>query len=101
MTRYLIELRTRKYVKECGFLSFGRNLCNKYGRRLLDSATKTELDALKSSTKKVPQKAAEAAGQLIESNIVNKIVKITPDEDLRNIPEIIFPQSKDKRCSMN
>ena len=62
MTRYLIELRTRKYVKEYGFLSFGRNLCNKNGRRLLDSATKTELDALKRSTKNVPQKAAEAAG---------------------------------------
>lgn len=62
MTRYLIELRTRKYVKEYGFLSFGRNLCNKNGRRLLDSATKTELDALKSSTKNVPQKAAVAAG---------------------------------------
>ena len=30
MTRYSIEPRTRKYVKECGFLSFMRNLSNKY-----------------------------------------------------------------------
>ena len=31
MTRYSIEPRTRKYVKGHGFLSFTRNLSNKYG----------------------------------------------------------------------
>ena len=40
MTRYSIEPRTRKYVKRYGFLSFARNLSNKYGEQLLDDATK-------------------------------------------------------------
>ena len=43
---------TRKYVKGFGFLSFPRNLSNKYGKKLLDTATKKELDALKTAPKK-------------------------------------------------
>ena len=46
MTRYSIEPRTGKYVKEYGFLSLARNLSIKYGKRLLGTATKTRLDAL-------------------------------------------------------
>ena len=45
MTRNSIEPRTRKYVKGYGFLSFERNLSNKYGQQLLDVATKTELQS--------------------------------------------------------
>ena len=47
MTRYSIEPNSRKYVKEYGFLSFTRNLSNKFGKQLLDTATKTGLDASK------------------------------------------------------
>ena len=40
--RYSIEPRDRIYVKGYGFLSFaknmGKNLINKYGQKLLDSA---------------------------------------------------------------
>ena len=32
MTRYSLEPRTRKYLKGCGYLSFARNLSNKYGK---------------------------------------------------------------------
>ena len=60
MRPYSIEPRTRKYVKRYWFLSFGRNLANKYGRQLLDTTTKTGIDALKTRTKKVAYKAAEA-----------------------------------------
>ena len=52
MTRYSIEPRTRKYIKGYRFLSFARNLFNKYGKQLLDTATKTELKALKTAFKK-------------------------------------------------
>ena len=52
MTRYSIELRTTKYVKGYRFLSFARNLSNKYGKQLLNTTTKTGLDALKTSSKK-------------------------------------------------
>ena len=44
MTRYSIEPRTRKYVKEYGFLSFAR----KYKKQVLD----TGLDSLKTASKK-------------------------------------------------
>ena len=60
MTRCSIEPRTRMYVKRYRFLSFERNLSNKYGNQLLDATTKTLPNALKTPTKKVADKAAEA-----------------------------------------
>ena len=40
--RYSIEPTDRIYVKECGFLSFaknmGKNLSNKYGQKPIDRA---------------------------------------------------------------
>ena len=56
--RYSIEPRERKYVKRYGFLTFARNLGthatkvaknlnNKYGQKLHDSAKKSATDALK------------------------------------------------------
>ena len=52
MTGNSIEPRTRKYVKRYGFLSFARNLSNKYGKQLLETATKPGLNALKTAFKK-------------------------------------------------
>ena len=40
------------HIKRYGFLSFEINLSNKYGKQLLDTATKTRLDALKTVPKK-------------------------------------------------
>ena len=49
--RYSIEPRDRVYVKGYGFLSFakslGKNVSNKYGQKLLDSAKKSTADAIK------------------------------------------------------
>ena len=53
MERYSIEPRTRKYVKGCGFLSFARNIFNKYRKQLSDTSAKTGLDALKTAPKRV------------------------------------------------
>ena len=39
--RYSIVPRTKKYVNLYGFLFLGKILSNKYGRQLLDTATKT------------------------------------------------------------
>ena len=52
MTRYFIEPRTNRYVKGYGFLSFPRNLSNKYRKQLIAAATETGLDALKTASKK-------------------------------------------------
>ena len=44
------------------FLSFSRKFGDKYGKRLVDTATKTEIDAAKTTaSKRVVQKTAEAA----------------------------------------
>ena len=69
MRRYFIELRTRKYIKGYGFLSFARELSKKYGKQFLD----TGLDALKTATKKVAHKAAKAIGEFLGHKIANKV----------------------------
>ena len=74
--RYSIELKFRKYVKGHGFLSFARKFNNKYGKKLIDTATKTGIDAAKTSSKRVVQKTAEATGDLIGNKIADKITSI-------------------------
>ena len=39
--RYSIKPRKRKHVKGCAFLSFLRNLSDKYGKKILDTAENT------------------------------------------------------------
>ena len=64
--RYSTEPRFRKYSKGYGFLPFAKNFGNKYGKKLMDTATKTGIDAAKTASKRVVQKTAEATGDLLE-----------------------------------
>ena len=57
--RYSIEPIERRYVKNYGFLSFARNLNNKYGQKLVDSAKKSATDAFKIASKRTIQKQLE------------------------------------------
>ena len=50
--RYSTEPRFRKYVKGYGFLSFAKTFGNKYGKKLMDTSTKTGIDAAKTTSKK-------------------------------------------------
>ena len=45
--RYSIEPRFRKYINGYGFLSFARKFGDEYGKKLMDTATKTGIDATK------------------------------------------------------
>ena len=54
--RYSTEPKYRKYVQEYSFLSFARKFGDKYGKKLMDTATKTEIDAAKTTFKRVVQK---------------------------------------------
>ena len=54
--RYSTEPRFRKYIKGYGFLSFAKEFGNKYGKKLMDTATKTGMDAAKTASKRVVQK---------------------------------------------
>ena len=78
-------------------MSFWRNLCNKYGKQLLDTnKKKNRITCFKNSDQKAAQKAAEATGEFIENKIADKIVKTKPmlDENSRNAEEIIIPPDK-------
>ena len=56
--RYSIEPKCRKYVKGYGFLSFAKKFGNKYGKKLMDTATKTGIDAAKTASERVVQKTS-------------------------------------------
>ena len=63
------------YIKGYGFLSFTRNISYKYEKKLLNTTTKTGLDAAKTASKKIVHKTAEAIGKLIGNKVAKKIVK--------------------------
>ena len=76
--RYSIEPRDGRYVKGYGFLSFARNLAthatkvaknlnNKYGQKLADSAKKSATDALKRAI----QKTAETSRNFMADKITS------------------------------
>ena len=50
---------------------------DKYNQKLLNHAKQSATDALKTSSKRVIQKTAEATGDLIGTEIANKIAKIS------------------------
>ena len=85
--RYSIEPRDRICVKGYGFLSFvknmgrhankvAKNLSNKYGQKLLDTAKKSTTDAIKTASKRAIQKTAEATGDFIGNKIADKITSV-------------------------
>ena len=50
--RYSTEPKLRECVKGNSFLSFARKFVDKYGKKLIDTATKTEIDAARTAFKK-------------------------------------------------
>ena len=74
--RYSIEPKYRKYIKGYGFLSYARTFCDKYGKKLMNTATKTGTDAAKTASKRVVQKTAKTTGDLIGNKIADKITSI-------------------------
>ena len=56
-----------------------KNLSNKYGQKLLDSAKKSTLDAIKNASKRATQKTAEATGDLVVNKIGDKITSASTE----------------------
>ena len=50
----------------------GKNLSNKYGQKLLDSAKKSTTDAIKTASERAIQKRAEAPGDFIGNKLLIK-----------------------------
>ena len=118
--RYSLEPHYRRYVQGQGFMSFARNIGNKYGRKIfdksldvgksmkkkyskniLDNSLSAGKDFAKIAGKKVLTKSAEAAGDLIGNKIDDKITKSTRNKEqkeddriMEETQEIIIPLEK-------
>ena len=73
--RYSTEPRIRKDVKGHGLLSFWTKFGDKYGKTLMDTSTKTGIDAAKTTSKRVVLETAETKGHLIGNEITDKILQ--------------------------
>ena len=88
--RYSLEPHYRRYVQGQGFMSFARNIGNKYGKKIfdvsksmknkygkkiLDNSLSAGKDFAKIAAKKVLTKSAEATGDLIGNKIADRITK--------------------------
>ena len=92
--RYSTEPKFRKYVKEYGFLLFARKFSDKYSKTLMDTATKTGIDAAKTSSKS-NCKSAEATGDLFGNKIADKITSLgRPKEKTKKVEEVYIPLEK-------
>ena len=91
--RYSAEPRFRKCIEGYGFLSFAREFNDKY-EILMDTVTKTGIDAAKTASKRVVQKTAEATGDLIGNKIADKITSIGKSKEKEKPEEIYIPPEK-------
>ena len=101
--RYSTEPRFKKYVKGYDFLSFAKKIGNKYGKKLMDTATKTGINAAKIASKRVVQKTAEFTGDLIGNKIDDKITSIGKSKEKskpKEIEKIYIPPEKENKLVM-
>ena len=78
-------------------MSFARKFGDKYVKKLMDTATKTGIDAAKTASKRVVEKAAEIIGDWIVNETADQIIslgitKSKEKEDERQ--EIYIPSEK-------
>ena len=118
--RYSLEPSYRKYIHGHGFLSFAKNIGDKYGgkifdksmdvskkygkkygNKLLDNSLSAGKDFAKIAGKKVLTKSAEATGDLIGNKIADRITKSSrnkaqkeDDRIMEETQEILIPPEK-------
>ena len=68
----------------------GKDLGNKYGHKLLDTAQQSTTDAIKTVLKRAIQTRAEATGDLISNKIANKIISVSKIVTTKRFKRIIF-----------
>ena len=98
--RYSTGPTFRKHVKGYQFLSVARKFGDEYGKKLMDTVTKTGIDAAKTASNRVVQKTAEATGDFIGNKIADKITELgkaksKEKEDERQ--EIYIPPEKQQQ----
>ena len=87
----------RKYVKGYSFLLSARKFGDKYGKKLMETATKTGIDTTITASKRVILETEKATGDLIGNKIADKVTslgktKSKEKEDERQ--EIYIPPEK-------
>ena len=93
--RYSTEARFRKYVEGYIFLSFARKFGDRYGKKLMDTATKTGMDVVKTASKWAIHKTAEATRDLAGNKIADRITSLAkPKEKTKKAEEIYIPPEK-------
>ena len=125
---YSLEPKHIKYVQGYQFLSFARKFGDKYGKKLMNTATKTGrntarkfgdkygrnlmdaakisgINAAKTASKSIVQKTAEATGDLVGNKIADKITSLgkskNKEKDERNEVEEIYIQPEKRQQSMD
>ena len=99
--RYSLEPHYRRYVQGQGFMSFARNIGNKYDKKILDNSLSAGKDFAKLAGKKVLTISAEATGDLIGNKKAYRITKSTrnkaqkeDDRIMEETQEVIIPPEK-------
>ena len=95
--RYSTEPKFRKYTKGYGFLSFARKFDDKYGKKLMDTATETGIDTAKTASNRVAQKALQITRDLIGNKRADKITSIGKSkekEKTKKEEEVYIPTEK-------
>ena len=111
--KYSLKPTYRRYVQEYGFLSFARKVGGKYGKKLMNTATKLgtskygkkitdttkqqESEFAKTAGKRIVKKSVETTGDLIGNIIADKITSLGKSKDKEketNEEAIIIPPEK-------
>ena len=85
-------------LKVMVFLSFAKKISNNYGKKLMDTATRTGADAAKTTSKRIAEKTEEATWDLIGNKIADKITLIGKPKEKEKTKEIekiyILPEKR-------
>ena len=95
------ESKDRIFVKGYGFLSFTKNMGKYFGknirtwvvniaRNFMTKLKKYATDRLKTTSKSVIQKTAEATGDLIGNNIADKIAEVSKNSQQNNSETVTY-----------
>ena len=104
--RYSLEPSYKRYVQGQGFMSFAKNIGNKYvrkisdksidvgksmkkkcGKKILDNSISAGKDFAKIAGKKVLTKNAEATGDMIGNKIADSITKVLEIKNKKKVIE--------------
>ena len=99
--RYSIEPRERRFVKGYGFMSFAKNVSDKYSKSLMDKGIDVSKTFAKTAGKKILKETAKATVDLIGNKIADKKITSTSkkshDEVNNEIPKERYISAKERQ----